>query len=639
MNKKNRWIPFFFFAVLLWVIYGDSLNGDFISAWDDGAQVLSNSDIHNLDWEAIKNIFTSYYIGSYQPLASFSFALEYELFGANSRVFHATNLILAFHNLMLLFYILQQWFPKRIGLVWFVSVVFAVQPFQVEVIAWISTRSTLLGYAFLLWAIFYYNKMCYKGGRKFTLERYATVFVFFVLACFSKSSTIVFAPFLFVIEYLYEIRVGYRKIVEKVPFFLVAIIFGIVSLYSGWVDLTLCNFYDYYNWYQHLLINGKTLFFYMVEWLYTDTLHIVRPFPVLSEEGLFLGMPFAYYWQSALVVVLLGLLMLWLYKTSRSAFKKPVVFGLALFFIFIGLNLNFLAVSSNMIAERYNYIPSVGIAIIVYIILFETDYVRPFRMFIVMGLLVCLGRFAIVSKSQVRLWASAKTLFEKDAKFSESGYSPNQLGKIYEAEGDFTLAMEYFNIAVKKEPANCEFLLNRGDLRVKIQDKAKAIRDFVYVLKLHKTKEGEQLKQDKKCSSKAYLGLGMVYETIDKDLAITYYDSAITVGNEVAFFRKDKLLKNEGKEILLEKTILDKASEALSKKQFKNLKLYAAILQEIPESHALGTKYMIHAQVGLCELEEALNSSLSLLKMADKDEQLDVLSFINTINVKLKPKE
>lgn len=58
-------------------------------------------------------------------------------------------------------------------------------------------RSTLLSYAFLLWAKYVYNSMFLRNYAQISTKGYFLVFVLFALACFTKSSAIVLTPFLF----------------------------------------------------------------------------------------------------------------------------------------------------------------------------------------------------------------------------------------------------------------------------------------------------------------------------------------------------------------------------------------------------------------------------------------------------------
>jgi len=630
-EKKNGWFALLFFAVLVFVVYGRAIYGDFLIGWDDDAQILNNPDVQKLEWESTKKLFSTYYVGSYQPLASLSFAVEYDLFGANALINHVTNLFLFLHNIILLFYILHQWFPTKVRLIWFVTLVFALQPYQVEVVSWISTRSTLLSYAFLFWAIYSYNKMCYKNRRKYRLNRFVSVFVLFLLACFSKSSAILLTPFLFAIEYLYDVRLDLRKIVEKTPFLLVSLIFGLTSIDSRQIDLTLDDFYNYYSWYEHVLLKGKTLFFYTFEWLYTDTLHILRPFPRPNTTELTFRLPFDYYWQTLATFSFLSFLGIWWFRAKSSTVKKRIGFGLALFFIFIGLNLNVVAVGTSMLGERYNYFPSVGLAIAGYCCLFETDYLKRFRtvsLILVLGLFV---RFALVSKSQVDNWSSSEALFLNDVKHSKNGYSFHQLGKIKTEEADYDMALNFFNEAIYSDVAKLDYYLSRADVESKIGGYELALKDYKFVLKNSHLRNTSRGSRNEVYRSKAYLGLGKIYESINRDLALQAYDSAITLGSAMAYDKKEKLLSNPLEANKKENTILDNARLALKRQDYKELKMYAQLLQENAEGLAVGLKFLIHAQVGLKEYDNALKTSFSLLKIVPNEEQQEILNFINEI--------
>src|SRR5512136_2885934 len=57
-----------------------SLQNEFVS-WDDGATLLENPNYRGLDWQRLRWMFTTFYLGHYQPLSWVTFALDYLIWG------------------------------------------------------------------------------------------------------------------------------------------------------------------------------------------------------------------------------------------------------------------------------------------------------------------------------------------------------------------------------------------------------------------------------------------------------------------------------------------------------------------------------------------------------------------------------
>ena len=147
--------------ILTVVVFFPSLKGGYLN-WDDDMQILNNPDVLNLSFQSVKNYFTTFYVKSYQPLASLSFGLEYYFFGNNPLVPHSVNLIIHLLNIIVVYFLLINLVPKFKSLNVFIVAIFALHPLQGELIGWVSTRSTLIFSFFFLLSCLYYVKFLKK---------------------------------------------------------------------------------------------------------------------------------------------------------------------------------------------------------------------------------------------------------------------------------------------------------------------------------------------------------------------------------------------------------------------------------------------------------------------------------------------
>lgn len=630
--KKEIPLSLLALTVIFLMVYTNALWGDFLFGWDDYEQVVNHKEIQQLTGLSLYHLFTHYILGSYQPLASLTFAVEWFFFGENPTVYHFTNLVLGLHNALLLFLILKQWFPQRRFLWWWVTLLFILQPFQVETIAWISTRSTLLSSGFLLWAICVYNGKRVSKTNTSYLANYSLVFLLFLAACFTKSSAIVFAPFLVVLDVFLLRKWKLRFIVEKIPFFLTALVFGFISIDSRGSDGVLQDYFKYYSWWEHVLIKGKAVFFYTLEWLYTAELHVFRPFPKTAFTNLG-DWTLTYAWQTLIVLVFFIFCGIYAWKCTDNEKRYGVFLGLGIFFIFIGLNLNLIPVSQNMLAERYNYLACIGIGVVLYFLLIETTYGRYKMYFFLLPFVLILCRFAYVSVNQVPVWRDAKTLFKNDTQYAKDGFSFHHLGILYHKDGNLDKALGFINSAIENDPTGISYYLERGVLLNQLRADGPAYVDFYRVLNFYRDRQGKEVMEKR---GTAYFQLGKIFEDSDKIKAVSYYDSAIAMGSPNAFYRK-KIIKNtsfkENKPT--RESILNLAAKSLARKGYESLKVYAKLLQKNDKTNIIGLKYAIHAYTGLKEYEMAVQLSKRLLGKVPDEEKPKILEFIRKANVNL----
>ena len=144
---SNRVLSVVAIVVACIVCYASISGHEFITAWDDGWQVI-NKYTESFSWYNLKLILTDYYFGQYSPVNQFFYTLIYYFFGYNSTVFHLFCLLLHILNSLLVYFIVRRLLQMNIyrGLTvnkidyisFAVALLFAIHPLQVEVVAWIS---------------------------------------------------------------------------------------------------------------------------------------------------------------------------------------------------------------------------------------------------------------------------------------------------------------------------------------------------------------------------------------------------------------------------------------------------------------------------------------------------------------------
>src|SRR5579864_6114991 len=168
------------------LLYRHVLQHDFLKLWDDDAYVTDNPHVRtgltlgNMRWA-----FTSFEQSNWHPVTWLSHMLDCQLFGLNPRAQHGVNVLLHAANVLLLFWILQ----NVTGAVWrsfFVALLFAVHPLNVETVAWIAQRKSLLSAFFSLLTVAAYGWYVRRGGW----TRYLLLACLFALSLMAKPMAV-----------------------------------------------------------------------------------------------------------------------------------------------------------------------------------------------------------------------------------------------------------------------------------------------------------------------------------------------------------------------------------------------------------------------------------------------------------------
>ncbi|MBW2694019.1 MAG: hypothetical protein JRE57_15530 [Deltaproteobacteria bacterium] len=188
--RSPGWAPGPFPLLLLFVgsvaLYAKTVTFGFLPAWDDGFYVLHNPQIQDFSPTNLATIFSSTFKGSYHPLPLLSYALEHTLWGLAPGGYHATNAFLhALDSCLVLLLVAR--ITGRPGLSLFVATLFAVHPVNVENVAWVSERKTLLATGFGLASLLVYLQHLDSGRRR----HYAAALGLYLFALFSKATFIV----------------------------------------------------------------------------------------------------------------------------------------------------------------------------------------------------------------------------------------------------------------------------------------------------------------------------------------------------------------------------------------------------------------------------------------------------------------
>ncbi|HNY01298.1 MAG TPA: tetratricopeptide repeat protein [Bacteroidales bacterium] len=514
------------------IVFVPTLKHSFV-AFDDPQYVENNPFIRGFTDANLKEILTgdANNLGNYHPITLLSYSLNYAVSGTEPRSYHLFNILLHLANTLLVFFLSHRLFrhtgtgPGHL-LPAAMALLFGIHPLHVESVAWISGRKDLLYTCFYLLSLMGYLRYLEK---KLT-SGYLLSILFFIFSLLSKGMAVTLPLVLMAVDYLSGRNpFGKRQLLEKVPFFLLSLVFGLVAIVvqhaQGATEIVR------YGLPARFVIASYGFTQYLLKTLVPYSLCGYYPYPDLHKVTI----PTAWFFSVLPFLLFLGALAWMLIRG-----KYRMVSAGFLFFLFnVMFVLQLFPVGSAVMADRYTYLSSFGLFLAGSAGLASIVQRYPKRKVLVIILLMAYaGVLAVVSAHRTAAWHDRFTFWGDVAEQYPRFYPAlNNLGEFYENEGDKEKALHYFteSIAVTADNPNAWFHL--GSMNGKAGKFDEAISGFTKAIA---------------CSpgfTQAYINRAIA-RAMKKDYpaAMADLDTVLSVGaNESAYFNR-AILRNEMKD-------------------------------------------------------------------------------------------
>lgn len=592
------------------VVYYPDRDKEFIN-FDDDVYIFNNKSVNSgLSLANLKWAFRSTFHEHWHPLTWLSHMLDCQIFGLNPRGHHAVNAGLHIINVLLVFLVFQRMtaaFYRSI----LIAALFALHPLHIESVAWAAGRKDLLSLFFFLLTLYSYVIFTEKP----TWLIYLASICFFCMGLLSKSMLITL-PFVLLLLDLWPLgrlekeplrfngmagkffKLNQRQplykfillVIEKLPFFGITVLFGIVLIlirhkrvfHENWKDVALWD----------RLVNADVAYMGYIGKIFWPQ-NLALPYPSFGEIS---------NWQAFFAVVFLvsvsGMVISWMRRF-------PFLF--VGWFWFLGTLvpvIGLIATGPSAMADRYCYLPAMGIYVILVWGCYEVLKNFKFREYffaIVSGIVLVM--LTAVSMEQVRYWQNSISLFthtlsvtrdnhiahvnlggalakknrpdeaiahfKRAAEIEPDNYKIyNNIGVVYFRKGDFEKSGAHFRQAIKIRPENdlaYRYLgimaTDAGQLEDAIRFLSRAVEINPYNLDAH-INLGIALAEDGKFDGaiyhfhraidinprdeKAYFNLGEVYRHKgDFTTALSFYKKALKYNPKKKRARKKILEMNQ----------------------------------------------------------------------------------------------
>ena len=468
MKKTSDRAVYLLLFVTTLLVYSQVNNFAFLS-FDDSQGLLGNPQVRDgLSWSGIAWAFTTGYASNWFPVTWISHMLDFQLFGLDPGWHHLTNVLIHSVSTVLLFALIK----RMTGRVWesaFVAFVFALHPLHVESVAWISERKDVL-FAFF-WFLTTWLYLDFLDKR--TIGKYLLAVLAFCLGLMSKQM-IVTLPFALLLLDAWPLR---RKdvrtmVLEKVPLVALAIAASFITLMAqkrGGAVQSLASMPV-----AARVANALMAYvIYIANFIWPTGLAFFYPYPARWPVGEVLFAGFALVAMSVVVALAFRarpyLAVGWFWYLGTLA---PV----------IGL----IQVGHQARADRYTYVPLIGISIMVAWAAAEAfeKWPRAKPVIRALAMSVCFW-WLLVTWVQIKYWKDSAALYTRAIAVTDANYLAHlNLGVDLAAQGRYQAALGELYTSIEQNPDQAHARNSLGGVLFNLGRKDEAIEQFSQAIRL-----------------------------------------------------------------------------------------------------------------------------------------------------------
>ncbi len=514
-------------AIVTFLFLQTCLNNQFTN-WDDPGYVTqSNQYIKNLSFDGLKDIFTYSVMGNYHPLTILTYAIEYSFVRLEPWLYHLDSLLFHIATTILVYWLILK-LTKQHLIAFITALLFGLHPMHVESIAWIAGRKDVVYGMFYIAsciAYIYYIRAENKKNKSY----YALCLFLFICSLLAKPVAVVLPISLLLFDYFdkrffiislnkdiqsttqvintNQVKFNLNVLYEKIPFFLLAFGAGIKSLMDQHQFKALNTMDVSFAFYERFALGNYALITYLWKALVPIGLCNLYPYPEIKDNML----PIIYYSFIAAVLLIVFLVV---YFARKNRF---IVFGCLFFLVNIVLLLQFLPVGGAIVADRYSYLPYLGLF---FIIAYAVSYLfqskkHPFlgKIAVAVTIIYC-GILGYLSNERCQVWYDTVSLWRDEVVKQPLAPSAfNNLGFEYFNRGNntpdpkikklyFDSAVYLSNEAIRLKSTFVNPYITLGEVARSCGNWAEAKKQYYHSFKL--SGAGDE-------TYNGYLGLAIVY--------------------------------------------------------------------------------------------------------------------------------
>lgn len=436
-------------AAVTVAVYVPVLHNGFID-FDDDLYVTSNMIVRQgLTLDGFFWAFSTFHAANWHPLTWLSHMLDVELFGLNPLGHHAVSLLLHTLNSVLLCALLYR-LSGFIGRSMVVALLFAIHPLHVESVAWVAERKDLLSTLFLLLTIWAYAGYV----RKRSVQRYLFVVVIFALGLMAKQMLVTLPVVLLLMDYWplkrhssdqadKAVKQGGIKLLllEKIPLLVLSAAAALVILRAH----ASANALFHADGGSILLHSGNAFLSflkYIRNMFWPVDLALFYPFETSAVTPLKVA-------GAAALLVLITVVV-----TLQRGRRPYLFFGWFWYLITILPVIGFVRVGGQALADRYTYIPLIGLFVMIVWGGAEAAAERRSAVPVITGVtILVMAILSVLTVKQIRFWQNSYDLYSHALAVVERNWlAHNNMGILLSQHNRNTEAIKHLQESVRLNP-------------------------------------------------------------------------------------------------------------------------------------------------------------------------------------------
>ncbi len=490
MNERGKAVLIGLALVIVTAAVYWQVGGFEFVRWDDDKYITENPIVsHGLSPDGIRWAFSTFEQSNWHPLTWLSHMLDVQWFGLDAGRHHKVNLFFHILNTLILFIALQ----RMTGALWksgFVAALFALHPLHVESVAWIAERKDLLSAFFFLLTLLAYERY----ARRQSPWNYLLVVVLFALGLLSKPM-VVTLPFVILLLDFWPlgrfqagtpggsaptgeaagmgivawVKINRRLFLEKIPFLVLTTVSCIVTIAAQRSAMKALEAVPF----DARVLNAIVAY---AEYVYrlVVPIDLAALYPYRSvAAGQVLGA----------VILLAAVTALVIYRRKNPSLMVGWFWYLGTLVPVIGL----VQVGVQASADRYTYIPFIGLAILLTWLVADVSARLPCRAAVLAaGALLILAGLSAATCFQARTWANSEALFAHALHATEDNYViHSNYGAWLAGQGRMEDAIRQYKEALRIKPDDGDARYNLANALVRQANVQGAIVQYREALKVN----------------------------------------------------------------------------------------------------------------------------------------------------------
>jgi len=377
-SMRMRGICALFIFLLTALVYTPALKNDFV--WDDRIYIYENTNIQSLSCQSLHWMLTSFHAGNWHPLTWLSHAIDYAFWGLNPFGHHLTNIILHGLNASLVFLLVIRLMvktkefngmpslfkvplsiPAPISIVSGVTaLLFGLHPLHVESVAWAAERKELLCTFFFLLTLLSYLFYTSSGAQRYRWNRFTICLLLFMCALMSKPMAVTLPVILLLLDIYPLKRLGrdlpknLSVLLEKIPFFILCTASSVITTIAQHLRGAVASI-ELLPISVRLLNALHSLIFYLKKMIWPIELVPFYPFP----KSIYPLDP-QYITSGVLILAITGSC-IYMVKRGKYLFLTIWLYYVVTLLPVLGI----IQVGRQAAADRYTYLPSISIFLLI----------------------------------------------------------------------------------------------------------------------------------------------------------------------------------------------------------------------------------------------------------------------------------